>query len=216
MCQSIHAITLWRVPCRASLIIWSMLVIWILSFHKCLRKASQKKENKLFGSKRRRGKSQSWFPSFTLFPITLRPFEVRAVFKNYFKLTSLSRFQEVKSVACTVKHRQLVGNCMTGIVYRIPTKRVFCYIGQTGQCFNQRMTEHYRITRIHASQSQLACHIADCNLCHSVWDKCTTLARENDSAWRPVKETLFIFAADNAISHPALLFDRVTHAFLGI
>lgn len=41
-------------------------------------------------------------------------------------------------------HHEKVVQRMTGVVCGIPIKSGFCYTGQTGQCINQRMTEHCR------------------------------------------------------------------------
>lgn len=80
-------------------------------------------------------------------------------------------------------------------VYRIPLECGCWYIGQTGRCITQGMTEHRRYLRIHAFQSQLARHIAECNLCHLIWDECTVLVRNYNA-----------LAADNAASHPSPLW----------
>lgn len=74
-------------------------------------------------------------------------------------------------------------------------------------CPIQRMTKHHRNVRIHASQSQLARHIAEYNPCHLVWDKCTVLARDIDAARILDNVTLLICTADNTVSQPFLTFD---------
>lgn len=71
-------------------------------------------------------------------------FGQRIVFKNDFKLLRRCRVQEGKGAACTVKHRQPVGDCVTWVVCRIILKGERCYSGQTGQHIYLRMTEHHR------------------------------------------------------------------------
>lgn len=51
-----------------------------------------------------------------------KPFGVSVVFKNDFKLAHLSCFEGGKNAACTVELGQLVGDCVTGVVYQTLSK----------------------------------------------------------------------------------------------
>lgn len=60
----------------------------------------------------------------------------------------------------------------------------------------------------------MALRVGEHNLCHSVWDEYTVLARDNDAARGLQKESLLISAADNPVSHRFLSFNRATRSLV--
>lgn len=68
-------------------------------------------------------------------PQVVTKFDVALVFRARHKLEILTGFSRVRR-ECLIKHKNPAVSCEEGVVYSIPLKCGFPYIGQTGCCLN--------------------------------------------------------------------------------
>lgn len=91
---------------------------------------SEKEEKKMFWEQEKGREKLAVIPFFHASAnnrqALAKPCGVRVAIKNDFKLPRLSRFRGGKGAACTVKHRQMAGDCVTGVAHWIPLKSECC------------------------------------------------------------------------------------------
>lgn len=143
-----------------------------------------------------------------------RKFNINLVFRNNFRLDALTPFG--KSTASCKNHRRRFVPCTSNIVYEIPFKCGFCYIGQSKRCLNDRLREHALNVKNKDRVSEVAKHARVCHNCEPLWSQTTVLAREADLHKRLLRETLFILGHGNCVSQTTLTLSPALRELLAL
>ncbi|XP_049528721.1 LOW QUALITY PROTEIN: uncharacterized protein LOC125947615 [Dermacentor silvarum] len=139
---------------------------------------------------------------------------VAVVFSAPEKLSKLCRFgSQTRRGRCTVKHRNPLVSCTTGVVYMIPLSCGKKYVGQTGRCINDRLREHHNNV-YNTIQGHLGIHCRD-HGCKPYFDKSEVLARHNSQLTREIIEADFIRKFDSScVSSPSIALSSREIAYL--
>lgn len=131
-----------------------------------------------------------------------KKFNISLVFRNNYRLDALTPF--TKPIASCKNHKRKFVCCESNVVYEIPFKCGFCYIGQSKRCVNDRLREHALKVKNEDHLSEVAKHVRDCNNCEPEWSQTIVLAREPDFHKRLLRETLCIRGHGNCVSRSSL------------
>lgn len=114
---------------------------------------------------------------------------------------------------CTKKHHAQFVNCVEAVVYSIPLSCGRRYVGQTGQCLNDRLREHkYNVSRV--VSGHLGLHCRDC-CCAPVFDKCEVISKNKDKLAREIIEAREIGRlGQNCVSIPSLSLSDKERSYL--
>lgn len=91
---------------------------------------------------------------------------VRVVFSAPRKMSRMCRrVNSTEGVqTCGTRHATQFVNCSVGVVYLIPLSCGKCYIGQTGQCLNERLRKHRTTVAALMAAGNLAAHCRKCTV----------------------------------------------------
>lgn len=133
---------------------------------------------------------------------------VRVVFSNAYRLDRLTPFSKSCS-DCGKNHRALsFVPCAKNVVYSIPLKCGFEYIGQTSQCINVRLGQHKT-----DADSTLSTHLRECRNCEPLWRETSIISREPVTRRRLLRETLAIQSSGHCVSEPSVVIHPSLKSF---
>lgn len=114
---------------------------------------------------------------------------------------------------CNIRHEHSFTECQSNVVYEIPLTCGKLYIGQTGQCFNDRARQHaYNVKNGYGSH--MAIHCKECKR-SPVFHKTRFLKKAKTKHEREIIEAFFIRkASDQCISTPSLHLSDIEYYFL--
>lgn len=143
-------------------------------------------------------------------------FGVNLVFSAPRKLSGLcARISgRERDSACKTKHRTEFTKCAVGVVYSIPLACGKVYIGQTGQCLNERLREHANTLRS-GTGSNLALHVRACDRCSPLFHSTSVIGRGKSKHERELLEAFFIKKNERVcVSDPSVFITEKECRFL--
>ncbi|XP_049524620.1 uncharacterized protein LOC125946165 [Dermacentor silvarum] len=116
--------------------------------------------------------------------------------------------------ACTVNHKtRFLSDCTSNVGYQIPLNCGKVYIGQTGQCFNDRARQHCNNVK-NGYGSHLADHCKK-HACIPMFNKTKFIGKGISKKEREILEAFWIsIEGDNCVSSPSLLLSEKEINFL--
>ena len=118
-----------------------------------------------------------------------------------------------KEMICTTNHETKFTKCTSDIVYEIPLSCGRVYIGQTGQCFNDRARQHKNNVK-NGYGSHLASHCKKC-ACTPKFGQTSFLTFGKSKKEREIVEAYFINkAGDKCVSAASLSLTTHERCFL--
>lgn len=122
-----------------------------------------------------------------------RQFGVETVIRSDFRISKLMPFHTGLS-ECKKSQREKSICCGNGVVYEMPLKCGFKYVGQTSRCINERLKERKINGKRNEQNTEIAKHIHGCNNCTVQWSETEIAHKGRNDVKRSLRETAYMIA----------------------